>query len=133
LRLHGTLWRLRCCGGCGEVDDVRTAFDPFPPVCACGALQRPAVVWFGEALPAAALAQAEAAARAAAVVVVAGTSSLVYPAAALPRVAHAAGAFVVEVNPEPTPLSDEVDLYLGATAGTALPAIAAAAGAGVEA
>ena len=41
--------------------------------------------------------------------VVAGTSSMVYPAAGLPDIAHAAGAYVVEVNPDRTPLSDRVD------------------------
>jgi NAD-dependent deacetylase len=62
-----------------------------------------------------------------------GTSSLVWPAAGLPGIAAAAGAYVVEVNPEPTPLSEDADEVLRAPAGVALPALAAAAGAALEA
>ena len=65
--------------------------------------------------------------RAARVVLVVGTSSLVYPAAALPQIAKASGAYVVEVNPEPTPLSAEVDERLAGPAGAIVPALAEAA------
>lgn len=122
VRLHGSLWRLRCVDEGLEFDDRRLDHPPLPR-CACGALLRPGVVWFGEDLPAAALAQAEVAARRAAVVLVVGTSSLVYPAAALPRLARAAGAFVVEINPEPTPLTPDVDEHLSGRAGEVLPAL----------
>ena len=61
-------------------------------------------------------------------VIVAGTSSMVYPAAALPAVAHQAGAWTLEINPEPTRLSDRVDERIEAPSGTALPALLAAAG-----
>ena len=104
-------------GGCaasGAARSARTArpLTDLPPRCACGALLRPGVVWFGEALPEEALHAAFAAARAADVVLVVGTSSLVYPAAAVPQVAVAAGAFVVEVNPERTPLSEACSVSL---------------------
>ena len=72
----------------------------------------PHVVWFGEDLPAGALDQAFTAARAADVVLVVGTSSLVYPAAAVPEAAVSAGVFVVEINPERTPLSEACALSL---------------------
>jgi NAD-dependent deacetylase len=132
LRLHGTLWRLRCVACGRENEDLRRQLAPLPPRCPCAAPLRPAVVWFGEALPAAVLAEAQRAVREAAVLVVAGTSSLVWPAAGLPGLARAAGAFVVEVNPEPTPLSDDADLVLRVPAGVALPALAEAAGARIE-
>ena len=132
LRLHGSLWRLRCVGEGDEREDLRDDLAPLPPRCRCGALLRPAVVWFGEALDPGVLAAAHAAVRQAAVLLVAGTSSLVWPAAALPGVAREAGAFVVEVNPEPTALSDDADEVLRFPAGRALPALAAAAGAAIE-
>jgi NAD-dependent deacetylase len=128
VRLHGSLWRVRCVDAGHAADDLREDLGELPPRCHCGALLRPGVVWFGEALPADALARAERAAREAALVIVAGTSSLVYPAAELPRIARAASAFVVEVNPEPTPLSDDVDERLAGPAGAILPQLVRAAG-----
>ncbi len=128
MRLHGTLWRLRCAEECREFEDTREDLGELPPRCECGALLRPAVVWFGEALPGEALRRADRAARAAALVLVVGTSSLVYPAAALPLIARSAGAYVVEVNPEPTPITSQVDERLGGPAGEVLPAVAEAAG-----
>ena len=133
VRLHGSLWRLRCSAEGREFDDHRTDLGELPPRCECGALLRPGVVWFGEALPMEAMARAETAARHAAVVIVAGTSSLVYPAAGLPAVARACGAYVVEINPEPTPLSATVDERLAGPAGRILPLIAEAAGVSLEA
>jgi len=128
LRLHGTLWRLRCSAEGTEFDDRQTDLATLPR-CECGALLRPAVVWFGEPLPLDVLSRAEGIARTARIVLVAGTSSLVYPAASLPRIAQEAGAFVVEINPEPTPLSPFVDERLPGPAGEVLPLIAAAVGA----
>jgi NAD-dependent deacetylase len=128
VRLHGTLWRLRCTREGTERDDDRADLSPLPPRCECGALLRPAVVWFGEALPAEAHDRAARAAREAGVVLVIGTSSLVYPAAALPGIARAAGAYVVEINPQPTPLSSEVDERLAGPAGEIVPVLAAAGG-----
>jgi len=129
VRLHGSLWRLRCLGENRETDDEREDLGPLPARCACGALLRPAVVWFGEALPEDAFARAAAAARRAALWIVAGTSSVVYPAAALPELARSAGAFVVEVNPEPTAISGAVDERLVGPAGVVLPLLARLAGA----
>ena len=128
LRLHGSLWRLRCTAEGTEHDDMNPDLSPLPPRCRCGALLRPGVVWFGEALPAATLSEAAAAARRAALVIVAGTSSLVHPAASLPVAAREAGAYVVEINPEATPLSPLVHERLRGTAGEILPRIAEAAG-----
>jgi NAD-dependent deacetylase len=84
---------------------------------------RPDIVWFGEALPPAAWERAERLAREADVVLVVGTSGLVHPAAALPAIAQRAGAYVVEVNPQPTPLSPEMDACVADTAAASLPAL----------
>ncbi len=106
IELHGNIWRVRCLRGCPERTDRRAPLPrPLPPRCECGALLRPAVVWFGEALPPRALAEADRVAREAQVFLVIGTSGVVEPAASLARVAWSAGARVVEINPEPTPLS----------------------------
>lgn len=76
-----------------------------PPRCAaCGNLRRPAVVWFGEALPEAELMAAEAAAESCDLMLVVGTSGEVYPAAGLAYQAQRAGARVVIVNPQPSAL-----------------------------
>jgi NAD-dependent deacetylase len=121
VRLHGSLWILRCTA-CGlEREDFRPALDPLPPECACGGLLRPGVVWFGEQLPGESMRQAQVAAKNCRLMLVVGTSSLVYPAASLPQVAKAQGAFVVEVNPERTPLTPMVDEHYDGPAGEILP------------
>jgi NAD-dependent deacetylase len=126
IELHGNIERTRCSreGRIVEVWDSGS----FPPVCPrCGALLRPDVVWFGEALPLAALQEADEAASDCEVFLAIGTSALVYPAAALPLVALRAGARVVEVNPEATPLSGQAGVTrLAGSAGVVLPALAAA-------
>jgi NAD-dependent deacetylase len=123
VELHGTLWQLRCTSCAYAREDRSVPLAEVPPRCDCGALLRPGVVWFGEALSEEAVATAFEAARAADAVLVVGTSSLVYPAAALPQVARAAGAFVIEVNPEATPLTPLADVSLRGTAATLVPAI----------
>ncbi|MFL6586449.1 MAG: Sir2 family NAD-dependent protein deacetylase [Luteimonas sp.] len=90
-------------------------------MCGCGAAFRPDVVWFGEALPAEAWNAAEAAVDACDLLVVVGTSSLVWPAAGLPERALRAGTPVLDINPQATPLSSRATAHwsLTATAGMA--------------
>jgi len=97
--------------------------EKMPPSCECGGLIRPGIVWFGESLPDEPWQAAVEAAARAEIVVVVGTSGLVYPAAGLPDIALANGAAVVEVNPEPTPLSTSATLSVRETAGVALPGL----------
>jgi NAD-dependent deacetylase len=78
-------------------------------------------VWFGEDLPQTALAEAVAASEGCDVALVVGTSGLVEPAASLPGIALAAGVYVAEINPEPTPLSASVHHRERGPAGTILP------------
>lgn len=123
LELHGSLWQLRCVG-CGHAaEDRRVPLPELPPRCPCGKLLRPGVTWFGEMLPQAAVAEAVAAARSAEVVLVIGSSQLVYPAAGLPEIAQARGAFVIEVNTEDTPLTPSADVSLRGTAADLVPAL----------
>lgn len=119
IELHGNIWRSRCTV-CPR--SVPTPLDDaLPPRCACGALLRPDVVWFGEALPARAMQRALDAAGSADFFIVAGTSALVYPAAGLVGVARAGGAFIVEVNPEETPATVACDVSVRAKSGEFLP------------
>ena len=82
---------------------------------------RPDVVLFGEMLPAGAFEFAALKAGECELCFVVGTSALVYPAASLPEIARAAGAYVVEVNPEQTPLSSLCHERLTGKAGEILP------------
>lgn len=121
--LHGNIMKSRC-SGCGhECDAGAEDWREGLPYCSCGALYRPGVVWFGEMLPAAALHRAFAAAESCQVFFAIGTSSVVYPAAALPQVAREHGAYVVEINSEPTPLTQYASELLQGRAGEILPAL----------
>ena len=125
LELHGNLFRAKCCDEDQLVEGWPEGGD-LPPRCPhCGGLLRPDVVWFGEMLPAGALRAAEQAAARAEVFFSIGTSALVYPAADLPLMALRAGATVVEINPQPTPLSPQVTFSLNGAAGVVLPALIA--------
>lgn len=126
--LHGSLFEFRCADCAvayhGPVPEMaEPALEVEPPVCACGGLIRPDIVWFGEALPEGPWQQSVAAVQAADVVVVVGTSSLVYPAASLPELALARGIAVIEVNPEPTPLSAHVTAAFRESASVTLPTL----------
>ncbi|MGW8282701.1 MAG: SIR2 family NAD-dependent protein deacylase, partial [Gemmatimonadota bacterium] len=92
------------------------------PACiTCDGYLRPAVVWFGEPLPAGALAAADEAIRCCDVMLVVGTSGIVQPAASFARGAHAQGAHVIEVNPEETPISKIAHVVLRGPAAVELP------------
>jgi NAD-dependent deacetylase len=125
VELHGNIWRARCFE-CGSRHDVRELkFDGSVPVCFdCGGHLRPDVVLFGEMLPAGAFEAAAIQAQQCELCLVAGTSAVVYPAASIPEIARAAGAYLVEVNPERTPLSDLCDEILTGKAGEILPLLA---------
>lgn len=94
-----------------------------PPACtSCShGFIRPNIVMFGEFLPQQAMDDALDAVRSADVALVIGTSNIVQPAATLPIAASAAGAKVIEVNPNMTPLSEDADVYITGTARQVLP------------
>ena len=100
-----------------------------PPLCpACHALERPGVVWFGELLPREVVDAAVAAIESCDVLVVVGTSAVVYPAAGLVEVAANAGAKVVEVNPEASAQAHLASVKLRGPAGQILPLLEARLG-----
>lgn len=120
LEVHGSIWRTRCveCGNSSENRDVPITI---LPRCRCGAVLRPAVVWFGEALPDGLLARAFEASSNADFMMVVGTAGVVQPAASFALRAKDAGAFLVEVNLEETPLTKVMDVSLIGRAGEVLP------------
>lgn len=126
--VHGSIFEFRCASCAlpytGKLPEMsEPALEMEPPTCGCGGLIRPDVVWFGEPLPEEPWQRAVEATQAADVLVVVGTSAIVYPAASLPELALARGATVVEVNPEPTPLSGSATISLRETASQALPGL----------
>jgi NAD-dependent deacetylase len=123
VELHGNITRTKCFDEDVVVDEwVETG--EVPPRCPrCGGWLRPDVVWFNEALPVAAFEAALAASQRCDVFFSIGTSALVHPAASLPMEALEAGATVVEVNPQETPLTRRVAHFLQGPSGLVLPAL----------
>jgi len=129
IELHGSMFRFKCLSErhTGFVLDVFAGQDVKPPRCPeCGEPLRPDVVWFGEALPADAIDRAQALSAACDVMLVVGTSGVVYPAAALPLLAAEAGATVIDVNPERDAVAAVADTFLRGPGGEILPQLAAA-------
>jgi NAD-dependent deacetylase len=119
IELHGNVWRARCVA-CRATYDMSKVSRP-DACLECGDALRPDVVLFGEMLPPGAFELASERAARCELCLVVGTSGLVYPAAGLPEIARAAGAYVCEVNPEPTPLSSLCNEALMGKAGEVLP------------
>jgi NAD-dependent deacetylase len=121
IELHGNIWRARCTA-CASSYDMSKA--PRPDACCeCGDPLRPDIVLFGEMLPLGAFEFAAERASRCELCFVIGTSGLVYPAAGIPEIAKTAGAYVCEVNPERTPVSELCDEVLMGKAGEVLPLI----------
>lgn len=124
VELHGNIWKLRCTRE-GTVEEVRDNPLPhIPPVCPnCGSFYRPHIVWFGESLDPVVLNRAYDLSESCQVMFVIGTSAVVHPAASLPYAAARAGAKIVEVNLEPTPLTPHANFFFPGKAGEILPVL----------
>lgn len=125
IRFHGSIWELRCAASCGAApwEDRSAPLAVIPPRCPrCGALARPGVVWFGEAIECAVLTRAEAALDCDVFLSI-GTSSVVYPAAGLAQEARNRGAFAAEINVAATDAAVVLDLAIAMPAEVALPLI----------
>lgn len=110
--IHGNIWKVRCTG-CGTVEQNREVPISILPSCPhCEALLRPHIVWFGESLFRDDLDCCSRALKRCDVLLVIGTSGIVYPAAGFVSVAKEAGAFVAEFNLDATPQSALVDVSL---------------------
>lgn len=118
--LHGSIVRIKCTV-CDFKDDIMDSFGELPPKCKCGEILRPDVVWFGEALPQDIWHDAINHAKSCDVMIIAGTSLAVSPANTLPVFAKQNGAMLIEINPEQTVMSEDMDLSLRETSANALP------------
>ena len=119
LELHGSL-RVARCNRCGASLDIDNGLPLEEIEHDCGGLFRPGVVWFGEPLPVREWELAAQAAARADVKLIVGTSAIVQPAASL---ALGNGAWVAEINPEETPISQHVDVSIRARASEVLPQV----------
>ncbi len=121
--LHGNITRTRC-QQCGKYtnEPMDATIGKIKPQCpGCSGLLRPDVVLFGEPLPMQALQSAQEAAATCDIFFSIGTSALVEPAASLPYIAKANGAYVVEINPEKTALSMAANEVIQGKSGSILP------------
>jgi NAD-dependent deacetylase len=125
--LHGNIER-NYCMQCGKAygSDFAVADSGLPLCHGCGGLVRPDVVWFGEMLPEDEWNASVRAAEGADLFMSIGTSAAVYPAASLPLIARRSGAYLLEINPEPTPLTAQADEFLQGPSGVLLPLLAEA-------
>ena len=122
LELHGSIIRIKCTV-CNFSDNITQSFESLPPKCTCGNILRPDVVWFGEELPQNIWKNAMKEASTCDVMIIVGTSLAVSPANTLPIYAKQNGATLIEVNPEKTVMSNNMDLSIQATSTTILPKI----------
>ncbi len=127
IRLHGSIWEVSCWQRCEKSPrawrDETLEFTTIPPLCPhCGGPIRPGVVWFGETLDPEVVEQASNA-TGCDVFITVGTSAVVYPAAGFLHEAKRHGAFTVEINPEATAASTDVDLVLRGRAEAILPEV----------
>lgn len=110
--IHGNIWMVRCTA-CNRVAENRDVPIHILPFCHhCHGLLRPHIVWFGESLADEDLRHSYAALRSCSLCMIIGTSGIVYPAAGFASVAKESGAFVAEINLDPTPQSALVDVSL---------------------
>lgn len=119
IEIHGSIWRVRCLETTREWEN-RQVFETFPVHCQCGSLLRPAVLWFGEAYHQGKVQRAVEAVQNADLILVVGTSGLVWIVSGLLEYARP-GARIAEFNLEPTELSPEVDSLILGPAGETLP------------
>lgn len=141
IKLHGDVGRWRCmrCGMRRDVDEgeirrmieeIKRVWGRFSfiktlrkiaPSCGCGGFMRPDIVLFMESLPKDEWERAISEVRKCDLMLVVGTSGVVYPAGRIPYIAKGEGAFIIEVNPEPSSLTPIADLFIRGKAGEVLP------------
>lgn len=120
LELHGSIVRIKCTV-CNYKEECRKEFENFPPICKCGNILRPDVVWFGESLPQDVWTKAIIHANQCDLMIIAGTSLVVSPANTLPIYAKQNNGFLIEVNPEKTVMSSEMDYFVRSSSAVSLP------------
>lgn len=122
IELHGNIWKTRCTN-CGDIKENKSTLGNLPKCSICNGLLRPHIVWFGEALDEELLYKAYKVLLSTDIVIVVGTSGIVYPAAQFAGTAKDSGAFVIEIDIKETPQSSLVDVSVRGKAGEILPLI----------
>jgi NAD-dependent deacetylase len=120
LELHGSIIKIKCTV-CDFKDEIFTEYFNLPPLCKCGNILRPDVVWFGEGLPQDVWQEAIIHANSCDVMVIAGTSLVVSPANTLPIYAKQNNAMLIEINPDETIMTSDMDSSIRSTSAVALP------------
>jgi len=120
LELHGSIITIKC-SVCDYKEEILTEISNLPPLCKCGNILRPDVVWFGEILPQNVWKNAIVFASQCDLMIVVGTSLVVSPANTLPIYAKQNNSFLIEINPENTDMSTDMDLVIKNTSAVALP------------
>ena len=121
IEFHGPFAVQRCMKCNRTIPTEKVSLDVLPPLCECGGILRPDCVFFGEAIPEEALERSYELSSTCDVMLVIGTSAVVQPAASMPRVAKRAGAKIIEINTDVTPLSSSLtDILLKGSAGEVL-------------
>lgn len=121
LELHGNIMISKCLDCGKKTDSIGAVKEGELPRCTCGGLLRPDVVWFGEMLPQEVLHKAFKASENSDLFFSIGTSAVVQPAASLPLMAKQNGSFIIEINTEPTVISDAADIFIQGRSGEILP------------
>jgi len=120
LELHGSIVKIKC-SVCDYKEEILTEISNLPPLCKCGNILRPDVVWFGESLPQDVWQNAMNVARKCDLMIIACTSLAVSPANTLPAYAKQNNAILIEINPEDTEMSREMNLVIRNTSAKSLP------------
>jgi len=120
LELHGSIITIKC-SVCDYKEEILTEISNLPPLCKCGNILRPDVVWFGEILPQNVWKNAIVFASQCDLMMVVGTSLVVSPANTLPIYAKQNNSFLIEINPENTDMSTYMDLVIKNTSAVTLP------------
>jgi len=120
LELHGSIVKIKC-SVCDYKEEILTEILDLPPYCKCGNILRPDVVWFGESLPQDVWQNAIIFASQCDLMIIVGTSLVVSPANTLPIYAKQNNATLIEINPENTEMSEEMDIVIRNTSAEVLP------------
>ena len=112
IEYHGTFAWQRCMDCHKKYETRKVDISEIPPRCECGGILRPDAVFFGEMIPVEAMLRSRQVAADCDLMLVVGTSAVVQPAAMIPVLAKDNGAKIIEINPERTPLTDDISDYL---------------------
>ena len=135
IEYHGSIHRLRCPSCCSRFAFEEVSLEKLPPYCKCGGALKYDVVHFKEPIPFDVMEKAEREALECDLMLICGTSAVVYPFAGLPRTARLGrkpAAKIIEVNAEPTPLTHDgiSDYLIQGKTGEILPEIVETLGSG---